>query len=111
MAKDLLLTEVEPYMFGFSNVFGYCTCSVFGTCSGLKSFGLFGGFCGKIVEKFVRKFVKNMWEYFPLFGGKLSFTQFARWFYTQNGRRWKDFQMVLHMPITDVWRRFCTFST
>lgn len=111
MAKDLLLTEVEPCMFGFSNVFGYCTCSVFSTCSGLKLFGLFGGFCGKIVEKFARKFAKNMWEYFPLFGGKLSFAHFAGQFCTQSDGRWKDFQMVLHRRITDVWRRFYTFST
>ncbi len=95
----------------FLGLFGWILCSGFGTCSGFRLFGLFGRFCGKIVEKFARKCAENVRKSFTLFGGKLSFAQILGQIYTYTARRWKDLQMVLHRELTAVGRRFCTFST
>ncbi len=111
MASRQGFTGVEMSLFGFLCLFGCISCSGFGACSGLQLFGLFGRFCGKIVEKFVGKIVGNVRKSFALFGGKLSFTQKLELFCTDLANRWKDLQMVLHMRITEAGRRFCTFST
>lgn len=60
----------------FLGLFGWILCSGFGTCSGFRLFGLFGRFCGKIVEKFVGKTVGKLWILLWNSTEWVGFTQF-----------------------------------
>ena len=119
--------QVLDFYSGFSPCSGFMACSGVVGCSGLANVrwhifskslysmrsvfsGCSGIFCGKLVGKFVRKFVGNVWKIFLCFVEKevlhmrsLSFGTFPRsggkvllWFYTYDYLCWKAVLHIFH---------------
>lgn len=108
------LTEVKSFVrvFGFVRVTrGGCLFGFWHKTGFTNMFGLFGRFCGKIVRKYVGKSVGKLGE--RLWNKLKMWSSMKKWWEKSRCAQVvvESFTGDLHRDLTEVERRFCTFST